>query len=111
MGDTWVIDLRHYLDEDGSLADMPAEATNLAMFFGSIAAWVTRSPDFESELTNVRCRRSPKRSRCIGEIVARLDTQTMHIVWGCPLCGDNGLIHGWQETYWDRRISGNHSVH
>ncbi len=23
------------------------------------------------------------------------------IVWYCPVCGDNGLIQGWQDTFWD----------
>lgn len=23
------------------------------------------------------------------------------IYWHCPVCGDNGLISGWQDTFWD----------
>lgn len=34
---TWITDMRHYLDEHGSLpADMPGPAVNLALFLGSI---------------------------------------------------------------------------
>jgi hypothetical protein len=54
-------------------------------------------------LTNVPCRRSPGRRRCRGEIVAELDRTSGHIVWHCPLCGDNGLIHGWEDSPWDRQ--------
>jgi len=25
------------------------------------------------------------------------------ILWRGPICGDNGYIHGWQCTLWDRR--------
>jgi hypothetical protein len=23
------------------------------------------------------------------------------MVWFCPMCGDNGIIRGWQGTFWD----------
>lgn len=23
------------------------------------------------------------------------------IYWYCPVCNDNGVIHGWQNTLWD----------
>jgi hypothetical protein len=22
-------------------------------------------------------------------------------VWQCPVCSDNGLIHGWEDTLWN----------
>ena len=56
-------------------------------------------------LTNVPCG-SPGRRGCGGEIVAELDKASGHIVWHCPLCGDNGLIHGWRDTTWDRQPDG-----
>ena len=39
----WVVDMRHYLDEEtGDLPDgLPTPVLNLALFFGSIVAWVT----------------------------------------------------------------------
>jgi len=39
----WVVDMRHYLDEEtGDLPDaLPTRVLNLALFFGSIIAWVT----------------------------------------------------------------------
>jgi hypothetical protein len=40
-------------------------------------AWVTSSPNFD---------------RAAG-----------HIVWQCPICGDYGLIHGWEDTLWNRQ--------
>jgi hypothetical protein len=39
---TYVTDLRHYLDDTGDLADMPGPALNLAMFFASIVADLQR---------------------------------------------------------------------
>jgi hypothetical protein len=101
---TWVVDMRHYLDEEtGDLPDsVPGPVLNLALFFGSIVAWVTGHLPESDWHTNVSCRRSPGRKRCRGEIVAELDRSSGHIVWHCSVCGDNGLIHGWEDTLWNR---------
>ncbi len=101
----WVVDIRHYLDEaTGDLPEIiPERVLRLAVFFGSVVAWVTDHLPQRDLLTNVPCRRSPGRRRCRGEIVAELDRASGRIVWHCPLCGDNGLIHGWEDTPWDRQ--------
>lgn len=103
MDDTWITDLRHFLDEDGDFpADIPGPALNLALFLAAIVAWVTSHPPYEDDRTNVTCRRSPGRRRCRGTIIARLEDGEA-IEWGCPECGDNGVIRGWESTPWDRR--------
>ena len=33
---------------------------------------------------------------------SRQSTASGHIVWQCPICGDNGLIDGWEDTMWNR---------
>jgi hypothetical protein len=105
MGNSWVVDMRHYLDEEtGDLPEsLPTPALNLALFFGSIVAWVTDHLPEGDWHTNVSCRRSPGRKRCLGEIFAELDRRSGHIVWHCSVCGDNGLIHGWEDTFWNRQ--------
>ena len=77
-------------------ARFPELVLSLAVFFGAIVAWVTDQLPQRDWLTNVPCRRCPGRRRCRGEIVAELDRTSGHIVWHCPLCRDNGLIHGWE---------------
>jgi len=37
-----------------------------------------------------------------GDIIAELDRLSGYIVWWCALCGDLGVIHGWQDTLWNR---------
>jgi hypothetical protein len=103
MTNTYVIDLRHYLDETGDLAHMPGPALSLAMVFTSIVAWATAARTDEVEPTNVWCWRRPGRQRCRGEIVAQLKQGAIEIVWSCPLCGVNGVIRGWEHSLWDRR--------
>ena len=101
MGGTWVVDMRHYLDETGSLGDMPSRVVHLALYFGSIVAWMTSHPD-GAQPTNVVCRRSPGRRPCTGEIAASYEDDRSVIAWACPFCGDKGFIHGWEGTMWDR---------
>jgi hypothetical protein len=33
------------------------------------------------------------------------------MLWGRPICGDNGVIRGWQGTFWDLSdVSGDRSI-
>ena len=111
----WISDLRHFLDEEGEIPDeLPGPALEMALFLGSIAAWVTsrecRDPYCEDAWTNVPCRRRPRRRRCRGTIVAWLDSDGATIVWQCLNCGDRGTITGWEGTDWDRRPDEVHPV-
>ncbi len=103
IGNTWVTDMRHYLDPSGGVVDMPGPALNLALFLGSIVAWVTSGRSSTGPRTNVACRRSPARRRCHGEIHASFEADGETIAWHCPVCGDNGVTRGWEGTLWDRR--------
>ena len=103
MGDTWITDMRHYLDDEGTLSDrLPGPALNLALFLGSIVGWVTSHEPGTYEQTNVACRRAPGRRRCPGDIFARVDQDGTTISWECPVCRDNGFIRGWEDTLWNR---------
>ena len=101
MADTWITDMRHFLDESGGLPDLPGQALSLALFQGSIVAWMTSRSVQASERTNVYCRRRPRGRRCVGEIDAQFDGRRS-VAWRCPVCGDRGTISGWQHTPWDR---------
>ena len=106
MANTWVTDMRHYLNELGELPEeMPSPALRLALFQGSIVAWMTATDclDGQTSRTNVNCRRNPDRLPCPGEIIAFFEVNSEVIVWECPLCEDNGRISGWEGTSWDRR--------
>jgi hypothetical protein len=99
---TYVTDMRHFLTADGEIPDLPNAAMNLTLFLGSIVAWMTTVTQAPPQLTNVPCRKSPGRKRCLGEIMASFVDEGDVIRWSCPFCGDNGFIHHWQGTPWDR---------
>ena len=99
MGNTWIVDLRHYLTPTGAIAEMPSRARLLAEYFASIVADATTNPD---DPPTVRCRRRPGHRRCSGIVMSYPAADDLdRIYWYCPVCDDNGLISGWQNTLWD----------
>ena len=104
MGNTWISNMRHFLDDDGDLPDdLPGRAYQLASYLGSIVEAVTSSGKIQTYNTGIRCRRRPGRKRCQGEVLALIDKESnFEIKWGCPVCNDNGIISGWQGTIWDK---------
>ncbi len=105
MGDTWITNMLHSLDDDGELAAQAGPARRLAEYMGSIVEAVTsRQPEDDDWVTAIQCRRRPGHKRCIGPIIAGYaEDDPTTIVWGCPVCKDEGYISGWQETLWDKR--------
>jgi len=99
MVNTWIVDLRHYLTPTGALAPMPSRARLLAEYFASIVVDATTNID---DPPTLRCRRRPGHRRCSGILftVPSLDEDDT-ILWHCPICSDNGVIRGWQDTLWD----------
>jgi hypothetical protein len=55
MGNTWIVDIRHYLDPSGAFADMPGRARPLAEYFTNIVVDATTNIDDEPT-----CRRRPR---------------------------------------------------
>lgn len=102
MPKSFVIDIRHYLDDKGTLTPgLPVPAMAIALFCGAVVAWVSGWPGPDGELTNVPCRRSRSRPPCWGEVCARL-TPDDRIEWRCRACGEEGVVSGWRGTRWDR---------
>ena len=103
MGNAWITDLRHFLKEDGSRADMSIRARRLIDYFGNIVKKVTTRRG-NALASGVRCRKRFRHKPCPGEIIAFIDEQNA-ISWSCPVCRDNGVISGWKGTIWDWSVS------
>ena len=98
-----ITDLRHFLNQDGTMADMPKPARRFSEYLGSIVKGVTTRRGAELA-TGVRCRRRIDRRPCPGEIIAYINEQD-GICWSCPVCEENGIISGWRGTIWDWSVS------
>lgn len=95
MGDTWVTDIRHFLNDKGTFSDhLPKPALRMANYIAAIIVDATN--DDNTVTTGVRCRRRPNRKRCTGYIVSSIQEDN-RIRWFCPLCDDNGYISGWEK--------------
>ncbi|MCU0222766.1 MAG: plasmid pRiA4b ORF-3 family protein [Acidobacteria bacterium] len=106
MPDTWVTNLSHFLQDDGSLAGGPPG--RLGAFFAGIVEAATTGRFGAPRVLPVACRRRPGRRPCPGPIVAAAAGETVGdggegITWECRGCGDRGLVSGWAGTAWDRR--------
>lgn len=101
MGDTWIVDLNHFLDEEGAIAPPKGPGRRLAEHIVSIVSMTSQPEIIPSPEYQVRCRRRPGRKPCTGLIEVDLDPETEDIVWWCPICRDNGYIRNWKGTMWD----------
>ncbi|HEX7049595.1 MAG TPA: hypothetical protein VF188_05235 [Longimicrobiales bacterium] len=109
LGDTWIIDMRHYLGVDDAGANAPAAARRLAEYFGSIVRAATAAPSGVPADTEIRCRRRPGRRPCQGRIRIYRSDVPAEIRWGCTHCNDNGYIRGWKGTPWDAARTRRHA--
>ncbi len=101
MGDTWITDLTHFLDETGQIAPADGPARRLAEHFTAIVAMASLPELVIPSEYRVRCRRRPGRKPCGGYIEADFDPDTEDIVWWCAKCDDRGYIRNWKGSIWD----------
>ena len=101
-GKTYVTDIRHFLNENGELTEMPKEARRLASFLVLLIDAATSVPPVRDHDTRIRCRTDA----CTGSIRSSLAAKDGEIVWYCPRRGHNGLIRNWQGTKWDQTRQG-----
>jgi hypothetical protein len=98
MGNTWVVDLQHFLHASGTLTpDLPPRARLAAEFWTQIVSQAT----LFDEPTTILCRRRPQRRPCAAQLYLTFDDTMEAVLWCCPSCHDNGAIRGWQGTFWD----------
>ena len=57
-------------------------------------------PPADVNLYSDRCE-IPKRKPCKGELDIDLDHTSGHISWRCEVCGDEGVVSGWEGLIWD----------
>jgi len=97
MANTWIVDLRHFLTSAGTLAELPSRARMLAEYWTAIVA---QGSNFAEPIT-LRCRRRLGRRACSGTLDICPDPDSFAMLWCCPVCGDNGVISGWEGSFWD----------
>jgi len=85
MGNTWIVDIRHYLDPSGAFADMPSRARLLAEYFTSIV--VDATTNIDNEPTDLFTYMSNSTATyCNSAFIGARN-------WGHPGFGDVGCPH------------------
>ncbi len=98
----FVSDLRHFLDVDD---DSPAPARRMATHLGAIVKAATATDAGQSWVSGIACTRRPRRRACPGRIELHRREVPPSIRWECIACGDEGIIHGWEDSYADLRTT------
>jgi hypothetical protein len=92
-----VTDLRHFegieLDPEA-----PAPALRVAAHLRRIVRAATVFAGRGVQATALPCRRRPRRVPCPGRVRVERQDLPSQILWGCPACGDEGVIDGWQGS-------------
>jgi hypothetical protein len=89
-----VCDLRHFLDMPDTA---PAPARRLATQLAAIVRAATARRAGSGWCTAVGCTKRPGRRPCEGFILVFRHANG-EIAWSCNACGDEGRLHGWEDS-------------
>lgn len=96
----WIIDIRHWLNEDFTGPGLPQLKFKVKKL-GEIITYATAVEAGIPVDVQPRCWRKPGRKPCAGELDISFDPDTDQIHWLCPVCGDDGVVSGWEGLIWD----------
>jgi ribosomal protein S18 acetylase RimI-like enzyme len=96
----FVSDLRDFVDVGD---DSPAPARRMAAHLAMIVKSATAAEAGQSWVSGLGCTRRPGRKPCQGRIGLHRSEVPPSIRWECIGCGDEGIIHGWEDSYADLR--------
>ena len=97
----WITDIQHFLGPDGAFPE--GRAGKIGAYLGEIVRAATSQAVGAWGFSEIRCRRRPSHRRCTGWIGVRLTDAPPAVEWECSICGDAGIISGWERTRWDLR--------
>lgn len=103
---TMITNLQHFLNENGQTASLTPEAEELLHFLGKVVEAATLDEDYPVTFADAQCRNS--QHVCQRDIEVWMDPDTHNIGWECLECGDEGIITGWEGTWWDKRTYTKH---
>ena len=96
----WVINIQHWLDETMSVPAVPQLRLKVKKISEIITYATSVAAGIPTESIPI-CWRRPKRRPCKGKLDIDLDHTSGHISWRCEVCGDEGVVSGWEGLIWD----------
>ena len=95
----WVIDIRHWLNDEQTGPGAPQLRLKVAKLAEIITYATARNRDLVSG-EPPKCWRRPNHKSCTGRLNVHFNEDD-RIHWICPICGDDGIIDGWHGLIWD----------
>ena len=97
----WVIDIRHWLDNETQTGPGVPQLKSKVKKITEIITYATSVEAGISVDSPPKCWRRPKRKPCKGKLDIELVPETGQIHWICPICQDEGVVTGWEDLIWD----------
>lgn len=94
----WIIDIRHWLNDRMDGPGAPQLKSKVKKLTEIITFATSRECGFSVD-ESPKCWRRPQRKPCTGHLEIHLGGERIH--WFCPVCEDEGIVHGWQGLMWD----------
>jgi hypothetical protein len=98
----WVIDIRHWLNEsqDGpAVQQLKKKVEKLKEIIVFATSVKSRFP----VKAFPKCDKRPGRKACNGRLdVEMVSDEEIH--WICQICGDEGVVSGWKDLFWNVTI-------
>lgn len=98
-----ITNIKHFLDENGDVPDLPMEALELVKFLSAIIESASSHYEVPLSFSVTKCRCIVDGKSCAGEIEVWVYAEDNRIGWECLECGDEGVISEWEGTLWDKR--------
>ena len=98
----WVIDIRHWLNESQTGPAVPQlkkkvdKLKEIIVFASSVESFVPVE-------SFPKCDKRPGRKPCNGRLNIKMVSDD-EIYWICPACGDEGVVRGWKDLFWNVTI-------
>jgi hypothetical protein len=95
-----IVDLRHWLDQNGDLPQDNLRLRRLALRVARFVEYGGPLNPGEGRETLVECSKRPRGKPCLGPLwVYKEDDGAIHAT--CPVCRrDETVVHGWEDTDW-----------
>jgi len=89
----YITDLRHFLDDSGSISMPEGPARAIAQFNADVVANASNAAGKPPD--------APRCFKCKKAIVQTGLARDSSVLWTCPHCAAAGRISNWRGTLWD----------
>ncbi len=95
----WVIDIKLCLNESQNGPAAP-ELANKVEKLKELIVYASTRESFAPAQSIPTCDQEPESGPCNGHLNVHMISDD-EIYWVCALCGDEGVVYGWKDLFWN----------